>query len=1456
MFALGSRSPKIARVALAFVFAGSLIASMLDSPLRAADALATPITKDNVDPDNFTEWVDGKERPLKAGGALAVLYTTQPAISHTGQKFGESQKPGIRHLRIGFNAPVAAGAIMVRGGGKVSVLKADAAYPGNLADDSQWISAERIKDAKLSSEEVGQSGYALWTLPRVVQTRAIRFTHDAQITDRTYEGYLGGAFVVPERVATLASQANVVVSANDRYAPRLLNEQTDPGWDQWANIDLKGERFAVVSAEDPEWVMLTWHVPVKVSGLGVFFAGFQEADAQIYTGSADVHPREAAESAWKTVKSFVGLKNRYPASFCADWLDFGAEYTTRAVRLKITKGLADGGHPHTTSHPKQGRRVWIGELVALTKLGGAKTESALLPVTKSEEKPPIAVKFTIPEPGFVTLVIEDSTGKRVRNLIADSFFEKAGENIAWWDGSDDLGRDKSAADHGLYLIPTQFVLPGNYRVRGLWRKKVEAKLEFGVYDAGRTPWETADRTGAWLSNHTPPSATLFVPNALGKGPSILIGSYVSEGTAGLAWVDLEGRKWKGQNWVGGTWTGAPFLARDAGTQAAAEIYGYVGAAWEAGTDPQTKKKKGEIRITGLTNGEDKPIAKVPFTPQHEEAEGKVDWEAEMGGVAVRDGLVAASLTRAGQVIFVDAKSRQATGSAAIEAPRGLAFDAEGQLLVISGSKLLRFSAEAVKQRQLMGGAVVCERLDEPSGITIDAQGNIYVSERGQSHQVKIFTAAGKPLRAIGKAGAPTAGAYDALHMNDPRGIAVDSTGRVWVAEENSQPKRVSVWLPEGKLASAFYGPAEYGGGGALDESDKSKFYYNGMEFRIDWEKGTDTLTSIYYRPGKDALKLPFRSGVPQATVHVGGRRYWTNSWNSNPTGGHGSVFIFADKKGVAVPVAGAGRANEWEILKAAEFASIWPAGTEAKSNVHSDKAAFFLWSDANDDGQAQPSEIQLQRGRSGGVSVGADLSFVFSRIGENSVRFAPKAIGNNGVPSYDIAAGQVLVPGAQNPPSSGGDQALVGPDGWTVHTNAPKPFSASGLGGAKNGVPMWSYPSLWPGLHASHNAPVPDRPGMVIGHTRLLGDFITPSKEAGPMWMLNGNTGCIYVFTYDGLFVAQLFNDMRLGRSWSMPVAERGTSLDQLTPSDENFWPGVTQTPDGKVYLVTGRPNCLARIDGLESTRRIAAFDLKVSAEDLNRAHDSFARAEAARQAAQGRGILTVAIRGNAPVVDGKLDDWSNADWADIDKRGTAAYFNSDAKPYDVRGAMAVSGDKLYAAWRTGDKGLLKNAGNVPNALFKTGGALDLMIATNAAADPKRDSPAQGDARLLITQVAGKTKALLYRAVAPGTREPVAFSSPWRTIHFDRVDDVSDAVQLGADGDGNFEIAVSLQTIGLKVADGQAARGDIGILRGDGAVTTQRVYWSNKATAIVADVPSEAELRPGLWGKLEFKAQK
>jgi hypothetical protein len=98
-------------------------------------------------------------------------------------------------------------------------------------------------------------------------------------------------------------------------------------------------------------------------------------------------------------------------------------------------------------------------------------------------------------------------------------------------------------------------------------------------------------------------------------------------------------------------------------------------------------------------------------------------------------------------------------------------------------------------------------------------------------------------------------------------------------------------------------------------------------------------------------------------------------------------------------------------------------------------------------------------------------------------------------------------------------------------------------------------------------------------------------------------------------------------------------------------------------------------------------------------------------------------------------------------------------------------------------------------------------------------------------------------------------------LKFDDVEDVSQYLQLtkgtaatstNNDSAGDFEFSMPLGVLGLKPTPGTTLRGDIGLLRGDGLRTTQRVYWFNKATGLVSDLPSEAELTPQLWGTMKF----
>jgi hypothetical protein len=1325
---------------------------------------------------------------------------------------------------------------------------------GDLADDRQWITPQRLAGVGAGQDEVGREEYAVWVFPKPVLTRAIRFTHTARPADEHYAGWLGGVFLLGERLSNVAPQAVVTTSARPEAAAKI-NDQTNNGtWGAWDNGPQGGG--AIVSAEHPVDVVLVWPQPVPLAGLAALWAGFAAADVQAFAGPPGRHPVEAPEADWHGVGHFGGIESQYPRALGVNWLDFGRVVTTRAVRLRITKATAET-HPHLSGKTQGGKRVWLGELMAFRPLDGAPLTAAVLPAAAAgPQHPPIPIRFALDRPGVVTLVIEDAAGRRVRNLVSETPMP-SGENVVWWDGLDDLGRDPDAARHGVYHIPARLVAPGAYRVRGLVHAGIELCYEFSVYNAGQPPWPTADHTGGWLANHTPPSSALFVParRAPGGKPLVFLGSYVTEGGDGLAWVDLEGRKQGGVGWIGGAWTGAPYLAYDAGDKPAGDTYAYAASAWE-----------GDLRLTALTPKGDRPVVRYAF-PGGKEA-------SAVTGLAVRDGLLVCSLPKQKGLLCVDARAGKVRNTLPLDDPRGLAFDAEGRLLVLAGRELRRYRLPATAAAVQLSSpeTLVARGLEDPQQVALDSQGRLYVSDHGNSHQVKVFCASGKPLGAIGTPGVPRAGPYDENHMNHPNGLTVDSAGHLWVAETDYQPKRVSVWTLDGRLVRAFYGPAEYGGGGQLDPQDKTRFYFHGMEFRLDWATGRDRLERVFFRPEKgDSPQaqrgtVPFFlpdgfgvNGVPETALYVPSasgppRRYFTNCYNSNPTNGASIACLWLDQGGIARPVAALGRANDWELLKGDGFKARWPAGVGLQGRSFS-APLVFLWSDLDGDGQLQPGEVSFLKAESGGITVMPDLSLVASRLNGETIRFPVRRFTVAGVPVYDLAAGETLARRVQGPTSSGGDQALWEPGGWTVLTVAPEPFAPQSICGVYRGQPAWSYPSPWPGLHASHESPPPDRPGELIGTTRLLGGFVTPrSGQAGPLWAVNGNMGNIYLFTADGLFVAELFHDIRRGTGWAMPIARRNMSLGGLSLHDENFWPSIAAAADGRIYLVDGARTSLVRIDGLEQIRRLPARPLSVTPEDLQRAAACLAESEARRQQAEGRTTLRVALRRTPPVVDGKLDDWAGADWVPIDRRGVAAFFDSRSTPYEISAALAVAGDRLYAAFRTGDPDLLKNSGETPRAAFKTGGGLDLCLGTDPAADPRRDRPVAGDVRLLVAIVGGKPQATLYRPVVPGTKEPVPFSSPWRTIHIDRVDDVSDQVRL-AGADGNYEISIPLAVLGLKPEPGRSIRGDVGVLRGNGFQTLQRVYWSNKATAITSDVPSEAQLEPRLWGRWVFQAE-
>lgn len=1044
------------------------------------------------------------------------------------------------------------------------------------------------------------------------------------------------------------------------------------------------------------------------------------------------------------------------------------------------------------------------------------------PVAQESAQPHgISIPYESKQDGLLTIVLEDDKGNRIKNLSPDIPVH-TGHNVISWDGS-----SLDGVAH-----------PGRYHVRGLFHQKIVTHLQYSIYSPGTPPWPKADGTGAWLADHTAPASALFLPEGSvwpthSNSPQILFGAQAAEAGHALMWTDLNGRKLDGIKIRG--WNGGIALARDDGRDRNPDHTAYtvyvVNPSRDFGkTDP------GGLQIFILTKTGLTPLEKVVGGIQMHDA------FRELVGLGVQNGLLLLANPAANEIVAFDVRHGAQPSFAKIMLPRlgSLAFEPDGHLLVSTDGNITRFTVQNDWHSLRLTDpqkVIPASALESPKQI-IENDHEIYVTDWGHSHQVKVFSAAtGKLARIIGRPGGPQIGSYDEQRMAHPMGMTIDSNGALWVAEEDYLPKRISRWdAKTGRFLNAWYGPTQYGGGGFADPHDLYRAYYPSignpgsmglLEFRVDPTTGNEQLTAVRYRfpdPLNDTISysgyqpkpiffpndmIPVGShgGItPAQTFYYKGHQYFTDSYNTYWYNQTTVTTLWILENGVCRPIASAGwvgptnNPHHWSTLDQPAIRSRMPAGDPNQT--------FFTWTDRNHDHAVQADEVEFFRPSTkggAGVVFQPDLSI----ISGGPYHLPTTSVDAAGVPSFDLSKLALL----SNTPANG-DVALS-PDGWFV----------ADMSGYKDGQLRWRIPTRPSSLP-------PTGTGDIQDPKRMLGYPVRPAAgQAGYLVARYSYMGEIYIYTVDGLLVSTLGGDTRSAPFWPYPNQTRGMEITGLSFDAEQFWPFMFGEDDGNVYLAVGKwHTSIVRLDGLASIQRVDLGDLTVSQQQI-------AEAAPLREESVLREKLKaeVEVHHVGPSMKASVESWHAKDWATIDKNASFQ--------------LGTDGKSLIVAYRTSYPDLLRNSATEFPFAFTQGGGLDLMVRASGPSDDRHAT--NGDARLFVTRRNGKLLAVLYhqKAITPGHR--VSFASPISEVVFDDVEDVSDRVTLSADG-GFYQISAPLSLLGLDPSSGKQYRGDVGFVLSDGTRAQARVYWHNKADAMTADIPSEANLNPSQWGLFRF----
>jgi hypothetical protein len=161
-------------------------------------------------------------------------------------------------------------------------------------------------------------------------------------------------------------------------------------------------------------------------------------------------------------------------------------------------------------------------------------------------------------------------------------------------------------------------------------------------------------------------------------------------------------------------------------------------------------------------------------------------------------------------------------SATLAGPQALAFDSAGNLYIadtdnhrvrkITGTTITTVAGNGEQIFSGDNGAATSAGLDSPGGIALDASNNLYIGDT-HNQRVRVVSAATGVITTFAGTGSKSfsgdSGAASAAALARPRGLAFDSTGKLYIADANNNRIRTVT----GGTIATLAGAGEQGFGG-------------------------------------------------------------------------------------------------------------------------------------------------------------------------------------------------------------------------------------------------------------------------------------------------------------------------------------------------------------------------------------------------------------------------------------------------------------------------------------------------------------------------------------------------------------------------------------------------------------------------------------------------------------------